>query len=266
MARYFEEARQHRCANTSGSPVSSLPCSLSAWVWYASTPAGDRYFVANDTTTSYMWLGVSTTPRLSLFLDGGTATISLSHTRNSVAKTWYHMVGVCASSTDHKLYVDGELVDTDTTDIGSWSANRLYVVAPGGEGSMYHTCAVADFAVYNMALTAADVKRLSTGRFRPPDVQRGNLKALFDLNRGEANTKERNHVVQSTNYALTYANSGGVSNAVWFPDPPRLLREPQGIWYLPEAGTPLGDGQPFHMRRAGIPGMRTFSNPAGRGW
>lgn len=75
---------------------------------------------------------------------------------------WYHVTAVWISSTSLKLYIDGVLVNTDTTDIAAnmeTCSNPHWIGARSGYEDEYFNGAVDSVRVYNRALSAAEIQR-----------------------------------------------------------------------------------------------------------
>ena len=81
---------------------------------------------------------------------------------------WHNVVGVSSSSNNHKLYIDGDLIDSGTTDIGSISTYLTSVIGCYYQYNerrnrvtlnRFFNGDISRFSIYNKALTATEVAR-----------------------------------------------------------------------------------------------------------
>jgi len=87
-----------------------------------------------------------------------------STTAKATAGTWHHICGVFASSTSRAAYLDGGNKGTDTTSSTPTGIDRTSIGRVGDSTPGYDTDgAVAEAAIWNAALTDAEVVVLATG-------------------------------------------------------------------------------------------------------
>jgi hypothetical protein len=79
--------------------------------------------------------------------------------------TWSHVCGVFTSSTSRTIYVGGISRATNTTDIGSQNTMDEYLVGARRATTiaLHYTGRIADAAIWNVALTAAEIASLADG-------------------------------------------------------------------------------------------------------
>ena len=145
--------------------VTTPPFSYVAWAcWTDSTKAHDIIFTQDEAgNVDYYGIFINATSGLFAAVNrdsGGT------HTATSTAAAtvgyWYQVVGVWASTSDRRIYVNGRLEGTDTTastptaanlDSTTFGAlNRLTVA--------YGTGKMDNASIYNRALSTAEIERL----------------------------------------------------------------------------------------------------------
>ncbi len=168
-------------AGATSAPVSSYPCTISAWykplnntsnhsIVYIGSTTDQRRFLIYRTGSSSNNVAV-----LDNRSDGG-STIQILAGTTPVTNTgaWYHIVGVYASSTSRKLYVNGVQENSDTSAMTTTSLNRIGVGARGAPAPFYGLYAyarIAHVAVWNVALSDAEIGELAKGA-NPRWIQR----------------------------------------------------------------------------------------------
>ena len=87
-----------------------------------------------------------------------TSSVILYTTETPAANTWYFMVGVSASQTDHKLYVNGVYKNSSSADQGGCPATDIFGIGALVRLNMvYSDCTVATCYVWNRALSASEI-------------------------------------------------------------------------------------------------------------
>jgi len=109
----------------------------------------------------------STSEAVTLFVNGtllnNQAGTSASAT---TVNTWHHAAGVFASSTSRTAYLDGVAGAENTTNIGTQAtATAINVGARTASGGVaaYFNGDIAEFGIWNAALTAAEIASLAKG-------------------------------------------------------------------------------------------------------
>jgi len=97
----------------------------------------------------------------------------------AVDGTGYYIALVCTSATDKQLYVNGMLVGTVTTNLTFPATFDRYYVGAEYRSTRFtsHDATIALPAVWNVALTEAEVKRLAKGDY--PESVRGSSNVSF---------------------------------------------------------------------------------------
>lgn len=100
-------------------------------------------------------------------VQGGTSS-NASVTGAYTANTWQHAAGVFTSSTSRRAYLDGVAGTLDTTNLTPAGVNRtgLGYHITSGTRSVFFNGRIAEAAIWNEALSAADIAALANG-FRP---------------------------------------------------------------------------------------------------
>lgn len=159
--------------DTSQSPVGTLPISVAFWIKTSMTPTADVHLVAfgSDTVDNRS---------LSVFIDFSAASKIAMATRDIAiplvlpADTeaitdgeWHHVVAVWADTNDRKLYKDGSLVGSDTTDradamatLDEWAVGYQADHVPGTPSVDFFLGSLDEIMVYSGALTSTEVKTL----------------------------------------------------------------------------------------------------------
>ncbi len=190
MASLFNDAAAERL-EVDSSPITAFPFSMSCWFnTDANTQGQSPFFMGNkDVAAQRAYLSVRTNSvlRFSVTRAGLSAN---AETVNTIANnTWHHGFGASAADNDHKVILDGDLVNMGTSvvqiidSIQFWdrtSIGRLGDSTPG----FYFSGLVAECAIWNVELTNAEAVILSKG-FCPLLVRPQSLVAYWPLFRGE---------------------------------------------------------------------------------
>lgn len=142
-------------------------CTIAAWVnWSGSGSSWQRVWDFGTGTTYNMFLTVNCSytgyPRFAITTSGWSNEEQLDADEELTANTWHHIaVTIDADDTTHKLYIDGELVDEDTSayltpsDLGNtdrnYLANSNYSADPELNGR------IDDVRIYNRVLDAEEI-------------------------------------------------------------------------------------------------------------
>jgi len=96
--------------------------------------------------------------------------------------TWHHFLGVFASSTDRRVYIDGGSKGTDSTSIVPAFIGGVTKISLAAEGASNGIDGdIAEVGVWSVALSDADAVLLSTNKYAPPLVETASLEAYWPL-------------------------------------------------------------------------------------
>lgn len=147
--------------NTGSTPVNSHPLTLSCWA-YIPASVDSSLFRIHDTAASqnfFMINSFSNKIRASVRVAGGTSAFAESATYT--ANTWIHLCAVFTSTASRTIYLDGTATTNTTSGVTNSSANLNQVrLNHGASGANIR---IAEAAIWNLALTAAEVSSLSKG-------------------------------------------------------------------------------------------------------
>ena len=157
----FDGANERIQFNSTTMP-SAYPFSLSAWIKTTTLTGGDFRTVAafgnTSSNTSFAILGVDkNTSRARWTIRAGSTALAIGGSAVNDGKP-HLLVGVSASASDHRIYVDGVLIATSTSSIGTNTYNTFNV------GALQRSSAIQFFDgniylihFYNRALSASEV-------------------------------------------------------------------------------------------------------------
>jgi len=243
MARNFAAASSQYLENTS-LPVSATPLTIAAWFKPVSATAA--YFIgylgASGSNINYWALATDTSGRVTASTNGVTATTSTSVS----AGVWAHGCAVFASATDRRAFLNGGGKGTSATSRTPSSPVRLGVgCLDGSSRTTFMNGDIAELAIWNVALSDAEVLMLSTGvsplmvrpdalKFYAPLMGRASpepdYKGTFNL------TLPAAAPTQSAHPRIFYFSSGKSNNATSSPD---ATVNATGISATASAGVPV---------------------------
>lgn len=175
MAHLFNGTND--CLEVGSAPVTAVPLTLSCW-----------FQVAVNTPGILMAVGVAGgIDRFQIYTSGSTSITAAASTNVSgtaaqsvltgspALNTWHHVAGVFTSSTERVVYFNGVAAAVNVDPAVPSGLNRLNLGARYNPAlGAYFTGMIAEAAVYNAALTAAEVLSLSK-RYRPDRIRPQNL-------------------------------------------------------------------------------------------
>lgn len=191
MARHLVATSQ-QYLQRAGVPVSTPPLTLAAWV-KSSTPTQNGSPIAtlcHTTINTWWFLGMNATtarPQAQAY-DGTTAAIATAVSA-AAADTWTHVCAVFSSLSAQACYIGGASKGTATTAVVQPTLNYTVVGALFFNSGLYSASwdgDVAEVALWNAALSDAEVAQLATGGtggigLAATLVRPGNLVAYYPL-------------------------------------------------------------------------------------
>jgi len=167
-------------------PATGTPVSMACWFNTATVNANDTMISLADSGTTNNWLimnmrgGVAGDPIAVWINAAGSQQITVT-TSGVTAGQWHHGLAVFASSTSRTIYLDGGSSATGTTNLTATGLDRLSVGRVGDSTpSSEFNGQIAEVALWDVALTAADALMLSKG-YSPLFVKPGNLIAYYPI-------------------------------------------------------------------------------------
>lgn len=194
MSRVFDKSNsQNLYANSA--PATDYPLTIAAWALYSVAPnsfARDVIAALSVAADGYdrhqiCFYNVSGTINMDAFTTTNyDATASARVTGVSLSQdVWYHCCGVFSASNSRAGFVNGGNKATDSTDLSPSTLDRISLGAKINSGgtSAYMSGMIAEFAVWNVALTDDEVAKLALG-WRPSRIRPASLVWYNPLVRG----------------------------------------------------------------------------------
>ena len=144
---------------------SAYPFAVSAWIQTSTTTGVDFRTVAafgnTSSNTSFAILGVDkNTSRARWTIRAGSTALAIGGSAVNDGKP-HLLVGVSASASDHRIYVDGVLIATSTSSIGTNTYNTFNVGALQRSSAIqFFDGNISNVRVYNRDLSATEVATL----------------------------------------------------------------------------------------------------------
>ena len=165
MARLFDDASSQYLSNANAI-VTAVPCSMAAWIYKDdAAAAGTILSVGASATTAQMLLFYSsaedvTARSISVLAGSASATSSGAGSNNA----WIHAAGVWRTSTSRDAYRDGVNKGSNATDITPLLLDRTFIgQSANSTGGVFMPGRIAEAAIWNVALSDADVAALAKG-------------------------------------------------------------------------------------------------------
>jgi hypothetical protein len=173
MAYDFNGSNQY--LSTASAPASGSPSTIAAWVRIEATNIDHVIGYlgeASGTHRNQVQLSAVNSaggPSFAVILFIGSSVGAAQRATTSTAtsvNTWHHAAGVFSSSTSRTAYIDGVAGTENTTDIGSQNtatAINIGVRTANNGQAAYFDGQIAEFGIWNAALTDAEIASLAKG-------------------------------------------------------------------------------------------------------
>lgn len=167
MARLFDDASNQYLRVTS-TPVTEPPFTMACWFYTDDTDIDEVLMEIGDLDDDSHghWIDADGTlegdPVCVYSAEGDAAAETAS---GFSANTWHHAAGVVAASDDRRVYIDGGSKGTDAGEASSTGLDSVNIGAHGnGTPDLYFSGRIAEAAIWNAALSDAEVVELAAGR------------------------------------------------------------------------------------------------------
>jgi hypothetical protein len=168
---------------TSSTPVTGVPFSMACWFNpdNVSSALTLLSIADNASTNNYFSMmaqgAIAGDPVRLAAADGGSASNCDSITPPGyTANAWHHACAVCATSTDRAVYLNGGNVGTDENERIPAGLDRIGIgVRAASTPTVLMNGRLAEVAIWDAALTAAEVAALGAKAFSPLCIRPANL-------------------------------------------------------------------------------------------
>ena len=166
-------------------PISSYPVTIAAWFKPPQEYAEWQGFVVSDgSETARFGMGPSNYGRWAMFWMDKEVRTGDSYYTNSSPNSWTHSTCIFSASDDRKLYVNGSgNLMTNTANVSGTLADADIVgvgYGPTSGNNALYKGELAECALWNVALTAAEVDSLADG-FSPLFIRPNSLVGYWPL-------------------------------------------------------------------------------------
>jgi len=164
MSRTFVRASSQYLGNGSSCPVATYPFTVAGWALPSST--GDRALVSMGQAgvTQRHLLYITASDLRAFSGNGGTSGQSSGISAGN--GSWIHCAGVYSANNNRVSYVDGANGVSNSTTVNVSGLDRIYFGAYYNNGltaGFYYDGLMAEWGVWNVALTAAEIGSLAAG-------------------------------------------------------------------------------------------------------
>lgn len=167
-------------ATVASTPVTAVPCTISAWSKKAATGAAQVVCVIDDgTTTNAMRLNWANTDGVTaLASDSGGSSSTITAGTAADTTTWHHIAAVFSATNSRSAFLDGVKTTVGGTRVPTGlNAIRLGINAAD---ALDYNGRLAHVAIWNTALSDGEITGLAGGD-NPLTVQPGNLVAYWPM-------------------------------------------------------------------------------------
>lgn len=242
MARLFDDGNSEYLTHA-GAVVTAAPLTLAGWFNSDNIDINQTVIaVGNTTDTDFFNLilrGAVANDYVALGVWDGSNYREPNTTSGYSANTWHHACGVEATSSDRRVYIDGGSKGTNLLEespAGVDNAAIGHLLYNNDADTDYFSGLIAEAAVWNIALTDAEVAILAKG-FSPLFVHPQNLVAYWPLVRG------LNDKVGGYDVTAVSGNSGPVVSAhprIIYPTAPYIIHAVAAVGAVAPTATLYG--------------------------
>lgn len=182
MARLFDDASL-QYLEIDSAPVTAVPLTMAAWFYTDVDSASQEiaYLADLSATDQAFRLSLVSGARLRAAVYAGSLPYAES-TGTFSTNTWTHACGVFAAADDRAAFLNGGNKGTNSTSATPTGIDRLSVARAGDfTPGNYFSGAVAELAIWNAALSDAEVAILGADRYSPLLVRPQNLVVYLPL-------------------------------------------------------------------------------------
>lgn len=183
MARLFSGDTQH--LEISSAVISSEPISFACWLWMDSISENNNMIVIGDSAGPDLIRmhahGSAAGDKIKAQAYDGTSSGIAETTTGFSATTWTHTAAVFTSDSSRSVYIDGGSKGTDTTAVTASGMDNTRLSGYNADSvTVSYDGRLAEFGVWNVALTDAEVASLASG-FSPLMIRPDGLVAYWPL-------------------------------------------------------------------------------------
>ncbi len=160
-----------------GGLIQAYPVTVAFWIKLTSVPATTSvpWSISNGTSNAYIQIAITDSKYTAVDLGGASQV-----TTNNAATTgvWQHLCVVFLNASSRSIYLDGDKATNSSAGgwgFGSANAGGLGQFWNGAVDANYTDALISEFAIWNVALTDADVGALKAGasslKVRPSGLQ-----------------------------------------------------------------------------------------------
>ena len=225
MARNFDGTND--VLQQASAVVSGYPFSLSVWYNPDDFDAQGVPLEVDHSTEAARYIGIyviNPGGEVRAQSQNGGEFATAQTTAQLTTGTWHHLAAVFASATSRIIYIDGGNSVSNTTEVNFGTGiNRTTIGAAenGGTQNNHADGQIAEAAVYDIALTAADVVVLSKA-FSPLLVRRDALVSYWPI---IGRTSPEVDIVGGLNMTVTEATVAPHPR-IYYPAGPRIITPP----------------------------------------
>jgi hypothetical protein len=169
MAYEFASASS-QSLNTTSTPVSGVPVTLSCWVKCNTLPSVQTciFGIGVNTTvnSTYITLELQSTNRPQAVHRSSVIASSNATTGSIIAGEWFHLCGVFETNALRTIYWNGVASTANTTSVTPFTATRIQIGRRPNTiatGAAFLTGNVAESGIWNAALSPAEIASLAKG-------------------------------------------------------------------------------------------------------
>lgn len=179
----------------------SYPFTINAWVYPTTVVGANHYVTLHNVVDNQRYsIGLNGTSTKAIFqcFDTTLATAT-SVTTNYTLNAWNMVTGVGTSATSRTIYLNGANSATNTTSKTPTTPTRWLIGASYGGGAVSPTAEgrIAEVAIWNVALTTAEITSLNTG-VKAKYIRPQNLKVYVPIVRDVYDEREATSSASTT--------------------------------------------------------------------
>jgi len=151
---------------SAAAPVTAVPVTIAAWFYPTASVNGAIGYLGVASSQHRLQLSYRAARTVQAYAQSGSGFPSVESTATTPLNTWAHACAVFSSNSSRSIFLNGGNSATNTTAISSpeaFTSTNIFARTAASSVGTYFAGSIAEFGIWNAALTAEEVASLAKG-------------------------------------------------------------------------------------------------------